>query len=114
MIEQKFLAAQDGPINILNYCALLGFFGFAQHLENLFFLGLGRVAGKRTEVSFFHELFGCCFVGEQFFKLQYYRFYVLPLFAWKAQSATAHRLDQKAWRSGAQRRRERAKAPQEG
>ena len=62
-------------------------------------------------------------VGQQFFKLQYYRFYVLPMFAWKAQSATAHRLDplrndsadkEQGSRAGAQRRRGAAKAQQEG
>jgi hypothetical protein len=53
-------------------------------------------------------------VGEQFVKLQYYRFYVLPLYAWKGQSSTAHRLDEKALRTGGQRRRGAAKAPQEG
>ena len=90
----------------LVYRAVLGGVGVRVHCLPVF--------GTRAPDRWTDTWHGIEDVGEQFFKLQYYRFYVLPLFAWKAQSATAHRLDQKAWRSGAQRRREPAKAPQEG
>ena len=68
MIKQKFFAAEDGPINVLNHEAFFGILCFRQYFQELFFLGLCGIAGEGTQVSLFHDLLRRSFIGEELFQ----------------------------------------------
>jgi hypothetical protein len=65
----------------LVYRAVLGSVGVQVHCVPVF--------GTRNPDRWADTWHGIEDVGQQFFKLQYYRFYVLPRFAWKDQTALA-------------------------
>jgi len=46
MVEQKFFAAEDGPVDVFDGGAFVGVLGFGEGFEEFFLFGIGRVAGE--------------------------------------------------------------------
>src|SRR6266542_2320889 len=55
VIEQEFLRAEEGPINVLHGRAALGVLGVGQGFEEFFLFDRGREAGETSEADFLDE-----------------------------------------------------------